>query len=215
MILEEHIERGRAMFNEADRKYLAGVSDYINALSRKADYNRRDAIATRLIGALRDFKFAHIHLSGDSWSMLLDRAEEKPREARDGMVGAIGLFFEIHERLGWDFEDTLRRGIEEAYTNGSIHRDLPNRDVREVSLNTGLVKQEGIEEVNDRIRRKVQKGERLTDREVRLALEYGDVAVKDALLSHFKNREVEESREQWLENLQKDAEQFGEEEDII
>lgn len=214
MILKEQIDRGRAIFNEADRKYLAGVSNYIEGLSRKADYNRRDAITSRLIGTLKDFKFALVHLSGESWSMLLDRAEEQPREVRDGMVSAIGLFYEIHERLGWDFEDTLRRGVEEAYTTGSIQRDLPDRSVQEVSLNTHLVKKEGIEEVNDRIRRKVQNGERLTDREVRLALEHGDVAVKNALLRHFKNRQVEGSREQWLEDLEKDAEQFADEHGI-
>lgn len=211
MSQKEEIERERAMFNKEDRKYLAGISEYVNGLSRKADYNRRSEISDRLIGTLKDFSFGQDRIQGDSWSMLLDRAQEQPKTVRDGMASAMALFYEIHERLGWDFEDTLRRAIEEAYLSGSVQRDLPDRNVNSVSLHTQIEKQEGIAEVNDRIRWKIQNGKRLTDREVRLALEYGDVGVKRALQEHFKNRRKEESREDWLENLQKDIEQFDEE----
>lgn len=208
-------ERDRAMFDDVDRKYLRGVTEYIDGLSRQAKYNRREQIINRLTGGIRDFVPAHRHMDKLIWENLLDLPREDETRLKNGMVSAIALFYEIHEALNLDFGRTLKRAIEEAYLYGQTHRDLPRREVRDVDLDVDIEEPTGVTEIHDRVLEKVRNGDELTDREVRIAVQYRpDQETISTLQKHFKNRKQKESREDWLEDLEKNAEMHAEEEGL-
>jgi hypothetical protein len=168
---EPDTERDRAMLAPADRRFLSDPDEYAEGRTRKSVYNRRQAIAGRLTGTLRDFQGLSRRLTGRVWDDVTDALSNNDSDARRGMISAISLFYELHESLGWDFERTLHEAINEAYTYGVMNRELENRTVDDVSFETELIEPDDYGELLERVETKLETGKPLTDAEKAWLLE--------------------------------------------
>lgn len=202
------------MLETKDRDHLEGRTNYPRPESA---YRRERELTDRVYGALEDFRYLQKQLTskndthGRVWGRLCDPDPTAHVAARDGMAAAIALFYEIHTANDWDFEDTLRRAIEGAYSYGGSRRDLQHRVVEDVSLDIETHAPAPIGEVKDRIQRKLQNGERLTTYEYGEAAKWGDRDVMSWLQEYDRKRRKESSREDWMKRTIEDIEQFDDE----
>lgn len=200
-------DRDRALFDPVDRNFIIGRKEYEIPQNR---YRRERVISDRLAGGLQDLRLFQRHAKPKLLEKLLPDETGAQRALRDDMVSAIALFYEIHETAGWDFEDTLRRSVDEAYTYGADRRDLQRKVVDEVRFHTETHTRTDSLEVRARVRRKLENGEKLTDHEIAEIVLGGNIDTIRWLQDYIKERRREESREEWWEEVKADITQFSE-----
>ena len=195
--------RFNQMLESKDRDYLDGELNYPNSESKS---RRERELTDRVYGALDDFRFLQRKIQGRVWEKLRDPDPTHPVDARDGMVAAMALFYEIHQTNNWDFEDTLRRALEGAYSYGSARRDLPRRTVDDVEFEATTHSGLNPGEVKQRVRRKLENGEDLTDYEIAEAVRAGGLDTTRWLGEYLRDQQRERGREEWLERVRQDIE---------
>lgn len=205
-MVENDIERERAMFQPVDRQYLRGEKEYA---TDQGEYSRQQAIRERLFGGIIDFRIAQRNLSEWNWKKFLDLDRQDEMELRSGMVAAMALFYEIHHAKGWDFSTTLRDAVEEAYKYGT-RRQMPPQVVEQAEFQVFTREPEKYREIQERIIQKLDEGHELTDHEIRVAIELGGVDLIPALKEYLDEVRKEKSREETFNRLQEKLERFGE-----
>lgn len=192
------IERQNTMLEPVDREYLRGEKEYANP---ETEYWRERELTDRVYGALDDFQFLKRHIQGRTWEKLRTPEPTANSKARDDMAAAMAMFFEIHEANGWDFEETVRRAIEGAYSYGGARRDLSRTVVEEVGLQIKTHEPADPDVITERIQRKLKNDELLTDHEIAEAVKAGGIDTTRWLSDYLKEHRLEEVRNDRLERM--------------
>lgn len=161
----------------------AGLED-VTLLFRKLGKNDRDLI------------LGYDPQSGDSEGR---PSSHEQQELFDTFVSMIALVFEFSERLGWDFEHLVRDAVDEACSNP---RDRPRRAVDDVTIKveTSEITHDQQMRTYRRAVRKFNEGEMLalSDREVRVLVEIGDLDAK-TIIERYREKSHEEARDKKLD----------------
>lgn len=214
--MTEDQKRDRALFTPDDRAHLRGEREHLHDQSQ---YRAERRIATRARDGLRDLRLLHRGANTRVLKRVYDGDPVEQRQLRDDIVAGLALLYEIHEVNGWDFQETVRRAVEEAYTYGP-GRDGPDGadrldrcSVNGVHFHADLEPALGgqLNEINDRIREKMAQGEDLTDSEVRHVVLHGETGVHRRLPDYLRERVREGHRERFMQELESDQDQFGSE----
>lgn len=201
------IPRENTMLESKDRKYLRGE---INYAQPEGESRRERELTDRVYGALDDFQFLQQKAQGRVWQKLRNPDPTPAVDARDGMAATMAIFFEIHEANGWDFEDTVRRAIEGAYSYGASRRDLQRKVVDNVDLHVETHDTPSPSEVRQRVQRKLRNGESLTDYEIAEAAKAGDLDTLHWLQDYLRERRSKEQSEEWIDHALEDIETLHE-----
>lgn len=186
-----------------------------------ADRSERSRIRTRLRRAILDFRFLFEHTDQDLRDSLVDLDAWERAQLHDGMVAAVGLFYEIHEREGWPFADLLERMLEDVY-DGKNDRSPEQMIVENVTFDKSLKSPREREEIERAAISKFTQGYDLTDREYRILTEpegwiinpetglYLDrEEILEALRERRKERNQERRQQEALDTIEKNVEMFG------
>jgi len=172
------------MFATEDREYLRGEKQYA---TEQGEYDRRSTIRQRLFDGIVDFKEAQRRLSDWNWQKFIEQDRDGYDELRTGMIAAVSLFYEYHRALDLDFEETIRRAVEEAHEGSGVSRGVPKQVVDNVELDIDTSSPAGVGEIHNRISRKLKNDEPLTDREIRLGIS-ADVETRNRVIEHTLER---------------------------
>jgi len=122
-----------AVLTPRQRDYLKGEED---DLSDGAGRALKARMRKRIRASLEDFYLLDATLSETERDKILDVESARRDDLLDGMVSAISLFYEIHEREKLDFEDTVSRAVGHVYSRGL--RSPDPQVVEDVTLNIDL-----------------------------------------------------------------------------
>lgn len=210
-------KRESALLTPSQRDALSEDNDITERGMRSARARIRDRIKNGLL----DFRLIFDHLAEDDRDALQDAGAHERAMLHDGMVAATALFYEIHDREGWSFQEFLERAVEDAHRD---NKRSPERMIVEgVEFDVSLRSPRSREEIERSALQKFTRGHELTDREYRVLTEPEGWIVnpdtglhlpREEILETLRDRRRERGRERQLEEamdqVNADVEMFGE-----
>ena len=185
------------LLKKGDRKYLGRAKDSHDKTGSDW-YAGKRRLRTSIINGVTDFTDIQQELDDWNWPKLVNDIRENENEVREGMKSAIALFYEVHEAMGWDFEQTLWAAVQKAYTNGVTQRDMQYRGVEQVEFNTELIEPDNIDTIRTRIEEKLEADKPLTDSEIAWA-----ARSSPKLFERWQEREPRDSQLKRRERMKK------------
>lgn len=182
----------------------------------------------RVKWAFDDFVRVQKHLPAKQRDLIFDQArsisatgEERIEQTQeqwglyDGMIAVLAFLYEVHETQNWDFDDFLWAAIEEVHMGNP--RDLPEKtlDRDRSNFDPELTEPESPRRALERARRKRDRGEPLTDREILATVEYNDWPSdqnpQEFVREQRRDRALHDEFENWAAKRPWTAEEDGEE----
>jgi len=176
VVTDQDEKRGRGILSPSDRAYLTNPVEYINEYSRQSANERKHAIHDRVQNAIHDFtlllKFLpdsrrkEIFATGGGWYQSTEDLEDalNSGDGADtvrGLEDAIAFLY----LAGWDMGENAFHVVEEGVRRGEESRV---HGVADVDL---TVETSNLERLAGEGREKMERGEELTNAEVRALLE--------------------------------------------
>lgn len=190
--------RPRGVLSESDRRYLRDPEAYADEHSRQSLQDRRKAIRKRTRNAVLDFYVLQEYLDEDLRDLIFGGEAQKQQRLWGGMVAATALFYEIHEREGWDFGHFLESVVDQMWQ--TVAR-APTGKARagEIAWDPPLEDRRAEARVFVTAEKKFRRGDPLTNRELGVLVKHGGRLV-DENLDVLRERLQEISREEWRED---------------
>ena len=203
-----------ALLTRAQRDLLETPEDERKGKNKQ---KLRRRLRKRLRRGLGDFYRLFRGLSERDRDMLLGIGEndvETQSRLYDGLVANLALLYEFADRLGWDFEYLLKDAVNEVYSSTS--RTPRGRAVDDVTVevSTSEISTQPSQRARQHAIDKFERGEvlSLTDRELRILIECGDLDAKVIVERYRKAAREQRARASdmnMVEDMNKKLQMFG------